>query len=191
MHILFFINVVRLTYCKLIILFKLWFSYFFFKLYDVLISSCTQKWDSLQTWPIILDVYIIYIWWKFYLLCYFFQIETWLDDWVNKTGNDWSNNAKVITKSWLNKGLKPRCITRDLKWGVPVPLKNFEQKVKYIFYLLIIVIWRLLFFKHLTILKIAIYTWYFLYWVQIFIQFTFFYIIYIFIYVDLYSILYL
>ena len=35
----------------------------------------------------------------------------------------WTNNAKLITKSWLRDGLKPRCITRDLKWGTPVPLE--------------------------------------------------------------------
>ncbi|CAH1408079.1 unnamed protein product [Nezara viridula] len=62
------------------------------------------------------------------------KIDSWLGNWVDQTSNGWSNNAKVITKSWLNKGLKPRCITRDLKWGVPVPLKNFEQKVFYVWF---------------------------------------------------------
>lgn len=50
-------------------------------------------------------------------------------EWVDATSDGWSANAKVITKSWLAKGLKPRCITRDLKWGVPVPLDDFQQKV--------------------------------------------------------------
>ena len=41
----------------------------------------------------------------------------------------WSNNAQVITKSWLRDGLKPRCISRDLKWGTPVPLEGYTDKV--------------------------------------------------------------
>jgi methionyl-tRNA synthetase len=37
----------------------------------------------------------------------------------------WSKNAKGITKGWLNGKTQDRCITRDLKWGVGVPLKGF------------------------------------------------------------------
>jgi methionyl-tRNA synthetase len=36
----------------------------------------------------------------------------------------WSENAIATTKSWLRDGLKPRCITRDLKWGTPVPAEG-------------------------------------------------------------------
>ncbi|QPH16181.1 hypothetical protein C2857_000754 [Epichloe festucae Fl1] len=43
----------------------------------------------------------------------------------------WSSNSKVITSSWLKQGLKPRSITRDLKWGTAVPLPGYEQKVIY------------------------------------------------------------
>lgn len=43
---------------------------------------------------------------------------------------EWTNTAKVISKSWLKEGLKPRCITRDLKWGTPVPLEGFTDKVQ-------------------------------------------------------------
>ncbi|PVV03752.1 hypothetical protein BB560_001759 [Smittium megazygosporum] len=46
----------------------------------------------------------------------------------------WSSNGYTITKSWLSEGLKPRCITRDLKWGVPVPLPGFEDKVFYVWF---------------------------------------------------------
>ncbi|KAF6037367.1 MARS [Bugula neritina] len=46
----------------------------------------------------------------------------------------WSHNAKVITKAWLRDGLKPRCITRDLKWGTPVPLEGFTDKVFYVWF---------------------------------------------------------
>ena len=41
----------------------------------------------------------------------------------------WSSNAQQTTAAWIRDGLKPRCITRDLKWGVPVPLEKFKDKV--------------------------------------------------------------
>jgi methionyl-tRNA synthetase len=41
----------------------------------------------------------------------------------------WSQNAIRITDAWLKEGLKPRCITRDLKWGVPVPHDKYKDKV--------------------------------------------------------------
>lgn len=47
---------------------------------------------------------------------------------------NWTNNARVITKAWIKEGLKPRCITRDLKWGVPVPHEGFENKVFYVWF---------------------------------------------------------
>ena len=62
------------------------------------------------------------------------KIESWLEDLVEKQGNDWSQNAKGIANSWLKEGLKPRCITRDLKWGTPVPLQGYENKVFYVWY---------------------------------------------------------
>ena len=46
----------------------------------------------------------------------------------------WSGNAEHITSSWLRDGLKPRCITRDLKWGTPVPLGGFTDKVFYVWF---------------------------------------------------------
>ncbi|GFQ88973.1 methionine--tRNA ligase, cytoplasmic, partial [Trichonephila clavata] len=54
-------------------------------------------------------------------------------DKVTSTGH-WSNTAKVIANSWLREGLKPRCITRDLKWGIPVPLEGFTDKVFYVWF---------------------------------------------------------
>jgi len=42
---------------------------------------------------------------------------------------DWTANARYITRSWIRDGLRPRCITRDLKWGTPVPLDGFRDKV--------------------------------------------------------------
>ena len=53
---------------------------------------------------------------------------------TGKNDNHWTNTAKVIVRSWLRDGLKSRCITRDLKWGVPVPLPGFENKVFYVWY---------------------------------------------------------
>ena len=41
----------------------------------------------------------------------------------------WSPNAITVTQAWLKEGLKPRALTRDLKWGVPVPLEDYKNKV--------------------------------------------------------------
>jgi methionyl-tRNA synthetase len=62
------------------------------------------------------------------------QLEPLLLHWMKKSAPGWSNNAQVIGKSWLREGLKPRCITRDLKWGVTVPLKDFKDKVFYVWF---------------------------------------------------------
>jgi methionyl-tRNA synthetase len=50
---------------------------------------------------------------------------------MNSVKGGWSDNARTMTDSWMREGLKKRCITRDLKWGIPVPLKGFEDKVFY------------------------------------------------------------
>lgn len=52
----------------------------------------------------------------------------------SSTEGKWSSNGITITQSWLKEGLRPRCITRDLKWGTPVPLKGFEDKVFYVWF---------------------------------------------------------
>uniref|UniRef100_A0A667X9B0 Methionine--tRNA ligase, cytoplasmic n=1 Tax=Myripristis murdjan TaxID=586833 RepID=A0A667X9B0_9TELE len=64
------------------------------------------------------------------------KLEGQLDEWLDKsTGSgDWTANAKQITRSWLRDGLKPRCITRDLKWGTPVPHPDFAEKVFYVWF---------------------------------------------------------
>ncbi|EHB13062.1 Methionyl-tRNA synthetase, cytoplasmic [Heterocephalus glaber] len=61
------------------------------------------------------------------------KLEKTLEEWLGKTlpGSDWTLNAWFIIQSWLRDGLKPHCITRDLKWGTPVPLEGFEDKVFY------------------------------------------------------------
>ncbi|EEB11468.1 methionine-tRNA synthetase, putative [Pediculus humanus corporis] len=62
------------------------------------------------------------------------KIEPLLKEWIQQRWLDWSHNAREISKAWLNDGLKPRCITRDLKWGIPVPLEGFESKVFYVWF---------------------------------------------------------
>lgn len=62
------------------------------------------------------------------------KIEKNLQDWVAQSSEGWSHNARVICKAWLKDGLKARCITRDLKWGIPVPLPDFESKVFYVWF---------------------------------------------------------
>ncbi|KAL6747060.1 methionine--tRNA ligase, cytoplasmic [Haematococcus lacustris] len=46
----------------------------------------------------------------------------------------WSNNCVQVTSAWMRDGLKPRCITRDLKWGTPVPQPGFDTKVFYVWF---------------------------------------------------------
>ncbi|XP_037108694.1 methionine--tRNA ligase, cytoplasmic isoform X1 [Syngnathus acus] len=64
------------------------------------------------------------------------KLEPQLEQWLDKTtsSGDWTANAKQITRSWLRDGLKPRCITRDLRWGTPVPHPDFKEKVFYVWF---------------------------------------------------------
>ncbi|XP_008222906.1 PREDICTED: probable methionine--tRNA ligase isoform X2 [Prunus mume] len=59
-----------------------------------------------------------------------------LEEYINRTSvaGSWSQNAIQATNAWLKEGLKQRCITRDLKWGVPVPHDNFKDKVFYVWF---------------------------------------------------------
>jgi len=59
------------------------------------------------------------------------RIEPKLRKWISTVENKWSQNAKTMTQAWLKEGLRPRAITRDLKWGIPVPMKGYEDKVFY------------------------------------------------------------
>lgn len=61
------------------------------------------------------------------------KLEKWLEETLSKE-NHWSQTAKVITNSWIKEGLKARCITRDLKWGIPVPLEGYTDKVFYVWF---------------------------------------------------------
>ena len=62
------------------------------------------------------------------------NVECELNTWLEESSKDWSSNARVIAKSWLRGGLQPRCITRDLKWGTPVPMEGYESKVFYVWF---------------------------------------------------------
>lgn len=62
-----------------------------------------------------------------------FQKE-WLEKWVVDHKDDWKNNVYGQCKSWLDQGLQPRAVTRDLDWGVPVPLPDAEGKVLYVWF---------------------------------------------------------
>lgn len=59
-----------------------------------------------------------------------------LEPWITQASEKgfWANNAIQMTQAWLRDGLKPRAITRDLKWGIPVPKAGFEEKVFYVWF---------------------------------------------------------
>ena len=59
-----------------------------------------------------------------------------LEDWMKEASvrGFWANNAIQMTQAWIRDGLKPRAITRDLKWGIPVPKEGFENKVFYVWF---------------------------------------------------------
>ncbi len=59
------------------------------------------------------------------------QLEKWI---LKEHKEDWKTNVYGQCKSWLDDGLKPRAVTRDLDWGVPVPLKEAKNKVLYVWF---------------------------------------------------------
>ncbi|AOW21316.1 methionine--tRNA ligase [Urechidicola croceus] len=63
------------------------------------------------------------------------KYETWLREWiVEGHKNDWKTNVLGQVKSWLDDGLRPRAVTRDLDWGIPVPVDGAEGKVLYVWF---------------------------------------------------------
>jgi methionyl-tRNA synthetase len=61
--------------------------------------------------------------------------EAWLRNWIlNEHASDWKPNVLGQCKSWLDSGLQPRAVTRDLDWGVKVPLPDAEGKVLYVWF---------------------------------------------------------
>jgi methionyl-tRNA synthetase len=59
------------------------------------------------------------------------KMQPALEEFFEKRKDIWSAQAVSITKQWFKRGLEPRAITRDLKWGIPVPLEGWENKVFY------------------------------------------------------------
>ncbi|QJX47476.1 methionine--tRNA ligase [Hymenobacter taeanensis] len=63
------------------------------------------------------------------------QYEPWLREWiVEGHKQDWKTNVYGQCKSWIDQGLHPRAVTRDLDWGVPVPVPGAEGKVLYVWF---------------------------------------------------------
>lgn len=62
------------------------------------------------------------------------KLQPELQKFVEERKNKWSDNALTTTNAWLNEGLRERAITRDLKWGIPVPEKGYEDKVFYVWF---------------------------------------------------------
>ncbi|MGV3538811.1 MAG: methionine--tRNA ligase [Rufibacter sp.] len=63
------------------------------------------------------------------------QYEAWLREWiVEGHKSDWKTNVYGQCKSWIDQGLQPRAVTRDLDWGVPVPVEGAEGKVLYVWF---------------------------------------------------------
>ncbi len=62
------------------------------------------------------------------------QYQTWLEDWILNQHKEWRPNVYGQCKSWLDGGLRPRAVTRDLDWGIPVPVEGAEGKVLYVWF---------------------------------------------------------
>ncbi|HEY9005507.1 methionine--tRNA ligase [Ohtaekwangia sp.] len=62
------------------------------------------------------------------------KFEGWLKEWLIEGHKDWKTNVFGQCKSWLDQGLQPRSITRDLDWGIPVPLPDAKGKVLYVWF---------------------------------------------------------
>ncbi len=63
------------------------------------------------------------------------QHQEWLKQWILKDHkSDWKPNVYGQCKSWIDDGLRPRAVTRDLDWGIPVPVKNAQGKVLYVWF---------------------------------------------------------
>jgi len=60
--------------------------------------------------------------------------ESWLKQWILEDHKEWKPNVYGQCKSWLDQGLNPRAVSRDLDWGVPVPVEDSEGKVLYVWF---------------------------------------------------------
>ena len=62
------------------------------------------------------------------------EYEPWLREWILEQHKEWKINVYGQCKSWLDGGLQPRAVSRDLDWGVPVPVEGAEGKVLYVWF---------------------------------------------------------
>ena len=62
------------------------------------------------------------------------RYESWLKEWILDGHKEWRTNVYGQCKSWIDGGLQPRAVSRDLDWGVPVPVEGAEGKVLYVWF---------------------------------------------------------
>jgi methionyl-tRNA synthetase len=62
------------------------------------------------------------------------RYEPWIRKWILEEHTEWKTNVYGQCKSWLDQGLQPRAVSRDLDWGVPVPVEGAEGKVLYVWF---------------------------------------------------------
>jgi methionyl-tRNA synthetase len=62
------------------------------------------------------------------------QYEDWLKEWILEGHKEWKTNVYGQCKSWIDSGLQSRAVTRDLDWGIPVPVDGAEGKVLYVWF---------------------------------------------------------
>ena len=62
------------------------------------------------------------------------QYQEWLEKWILEEHKEWRPNVYGQCKSWLDMGLQPRAVSRDLDWGIPVPVEGAEGKVLYVWF---------------------------------------------------------
>lgn len=60
--------------------------------------------------------------------------QQWLEPWITKEHTEWRSNVMGQCKSWFDMGLKPRAVSRDLEWGIPVPVEGADGKVLYVWF---------------------------------------------------------
>ena len=62
------------------------------------------------------------------------EYEPWLRQWILEEHKEWKTNVYGQCKSWIDGGLQPRAVSRDLDWGIPVPVEGAEGKVLYVWF---------------------------------------------------------
>lgn len=62
------------------------------------------------------------------------RYQPWLEEWILGEHKEWRSNVYGQCKSWLDSGLRERAVTRDLSWGIPVPVEGAEGKVLYVWF---------------------------------------------------------